>query len=68
MGTIWDLTKRSSLDYVDNPYWSAFQIKVRNLQTYLKADEKQQDKAIGDEDLGKVSYSVLSFRSSSSST
>ena len=31
MGTIWDLTKRSSLDYVDNPFWSAFQIKVRSL-------------------------------------
>ena len=31
MGTILDLTKRSSHSYVDNPYWSVFQIRVKFL-------------------------------------
>ena len=26
-----DLTKGSSHDYVDNPFWSVFQIKVKSL-------------------------------------
>jgi hypothetical protein len=64
MGTIWDLTKRSSFDYVDNPYWSIFQIKTRNLKSCLNPEEKLQDKAIGDEDLGKVKNAMLNFRSS----
>lgn len=32
MGTIMDLTRGSNHDHVDNPYWSAFQIKVKQLQ------------------------------------
>lgn len=31
MGTILDLTKQSSHTYVDNPYWSVFQIRVKFL-------------------------------------
>ena len=29
MGTIMDLFKGSSHDYVDNPFWSVMQIKVK---------------------------------------
>ena len=31
MGTILDLTKKGSHTYVDNPYWSVFQIRVKFL-------------------------------------
>lgn len=31
MGAILDFAKTSSNDFVENPYWSAFQIKVRHL-------------------------------------
>lgn len=47
MGTIMDLTKGSSHDYVDHPFWSAFQIKVTPLQ-------EATPRPLGDDDLGKV--------------
>ena len=47
-----DLTSGSSHDYVDNPFWSVFQIKVKKLM-----QEKSQA-PIGDEDLGKVRQRV----------
>lgn len=31
MGTLLDLNKQSSFDYVDNAYWSCFQIRVKYL-------------------------------------
>ena len=31
MGTILDLNKQTSHSYVDNPYWSVFQIRVKFL-------------------------------------
>ena len=31
MGTLLDLNKHSSHDYVDNHYWSVFQIRVKFL-------------------------------------
>ena len=31
MGTVMDLARGGSHDYVDNPYWSIFQIKVKQM-------------------------------------
>ena len=31
MGTLLDLNKQASYDYVDNTHWSAFQIRIRYL-------------------------------------
>lgn len=31
MGTLMDLNKSSTHDYVDNPYWSVFQVRVKYL-------------------------------------
>lgn len=31
MGTLLDLNKQSSFDYVDNSHWSSFQIRVKYL-------------------------------------
>jgi hypothetical protein len=31
MGTLFDLNKSSTHDYVDNPYWSVFQVRVKYL-------------------------------------
>ena len=31
MGTLFDLNKNSTHDYVDNPFWSIFQIRVKTL-------------------------------------
>jgi hypothetical protein len=47
MGSVMDLARGRNHDHVDNPFWSVFQIKVKQ----LKGD---QTKAIGDEDVGKV--------------
>ena len=46
MGAVGDLT-RSSHDYVDNPFWSVFQIKVKQFQNKFAAP-------IGEKDEGKV--------------
>ena len=43
-----DLTRGTSHDYVDNPYWSIFEIKVKQMA------QKQPFKLM-DKDLGKVS-------------
>ena len=47
MGTVQDLFKQNSHDYVDNPYWSAMQIKVRRFGT-------KDAQTIGSIDKGKV--------------
>lgn len=50
MGTLLDLNKNASHDYVDNPYWSLFQIRVRYLLHNVYVDKnfdelrKQQEK------------------------
>jgi hypothetical protein len=38
MGTLFDINKSSTHDYVDNPYWSVFQIRVKHLmhQQYIQ--------------------------------
>ena len=51
MGTIMDLTKGSSHDHVDNPFWSVFQIKVKHLPGSVQGENQ---KLVGDDDLGKV--------------
>ena len=48
MGTIFDVFRGSTHDYVDSPYWSLMQIKVKLL-------DRANEGAIMDEDLGKVS-------------
>ncbi len=62
MGTIMDLTKGSSHDHVDNPFWSVFQIKVKHLQGSIQGDTQR---LISDDDLGKViaswQYNNLEF-------
>ena len=47
MGTINDLFKNHTHDFVDNPYWSAMQIKVKRLAS-------KDEVAIGMVDMGKV--------------
>jgi len=47
MGTINDLFKNNTHDFVDNPYWSAMQIKVKRLAS-------KDEVAIGMVDMGKV--------------
>ena len=52
MGTLLDLNKHSTHDYVDNPYWSVFQIRVKyllhniyvqnNLQQIKSSDDKRR--------------------------
>ena len=46
-----DLTKGSTHDHVDNPFWSVFQIKIKALTSTGVSDTVT---AIGDEDKGKV--------------
>ena len=47
MGSIMDLFRQGSTDFVDNPYWSAMQIQVKRLT-------QQEAEPLGDTDLGKV--------------
>ena len=55
MGTLMDLNKRSTHDYVDNPYWSIIKIRVRYLlhQIYVSKnkDQLQSNKWLTDEEL-----------------
>ncbi len=46
-----DLTRGSSHDHVDNPFWSVFQIKIKSLTS---TGPSQSLTTIGDADLGKV--------------
>ena len=46
-----DLTRGTTHDYVDNPYWSIFQIKVKQMA------QKEPFKLM-DRDLGKVSWLI----------
>ena len=39
MGTLFDLGKASSHDYVDNPFWSIFQIRVKYLLHQIQVRE-----------------------------
>jgi len=41
MGTLFDLNKRSTHDYVDNPFWSVFQIKVKYLLHSLYVNQNE---------------------------
>jgi hypothetical protein len=56
MGSVFDLMK-PNYDYVDSPFWSVFQIKVK----YLNIDAS---KAIGEEDLGKVLHTFTIIKPS----
>ncbi len=47
MGTVQDLFRGASYDYVDNPYWSVFQINAKKVMNEFS-------KPIMDEDMGKV--------------
>ena len=47
MGTIFDVFRGTTHDYVDSPFWSLMQIKVKLL-------DRSNESAIMDEDLGKV--------------
>lgn len=47
MGTVMDLFKASTHDFVDNHYWSAMQIKVKRLTA-------KDEVPIGSVDMGKV--------------
>lgn len=47
MGTVNDLFKSSTHDFVDNPFWSAMQIKVKRLTA-------KDEVPIGTLDQGKV--------------
>ena len=49
MGTLLDLNKQASYDYVDNTHWSAFQIRIRYLlhKIYVEKNfEKLKPKAV----------------------
>ena len=46
-----DLTRGSSHDHVDNPFWSVFQIKVKSLTS---SGPSETLTAVGDADIGKV--------------
>ena len=47
MGTVMDLMRGSTHDYVDNPYWSVLQIKVKQMAY-------KDPVCIMDKDIGKV--------------
>ena len=56
MGTIMDLTRGSSHDHVDNPFWSVFQIKVKSLTS---SGPSETLSSISDSDVGKVNFSII---------
>ena len=47
MGTVMDLMRGGTHDYVDNPFWSVLQIKVKQMAY-------KNPVAIMDQDIGKV--------------
>ena len=56
MGTLMDLNKKSTHDYVDNPYWSVFQVRVKYLlhnvyiNNHLEQLQKTEEQRIRSEE------------------